>query len=452
MLPPIDRFAGAARRAGRGPCYGHRSSFWLRSPGLQSRRSGASLALGACDAAAPTPRRRVDAARLEGRRLRAAELVHRRPRPGRHLLLPARRHQRRQCEEARVRLELRSRVTRSAARKRRRSWSTASCTPPAPGATCTRVDAATGKELWRYDPKGDWFPARNPCCDLVNRGVAVWKGKVYVGVGRRASACDRRGHRQEDLGGRHHRRPQAPLLEHRRAADRRRRRGHRQRRRRHGARRRARLRLRLRPVERRLQMAVLHGAAGRRASRSRIRSSRPPRRPGMRTRDPQYKCGGTAWDGFAYDPALRLVYFGTANAAPYDLRQLGQFQARRALHRLDHRAACRHRPAGVALPDDAARSLGFRRRAEDDPRRPRHRRRATGTSSCRRTRTASSTCSTAGTATLLSAKNFTYVNWASGVDMKTGPPVTTPQADWYRLAQERLSRPGRARTPGIPCP
>src|SRR5208283_3051865 len=42
------------------------------------------------------------------------------------------------------------------------------------------VDAASGRELWRYDPKADFFAARNPCCDLVNRGVAVWKGKVYV--------------------------------------------------------------------------------------------------------------------------------------------------------------------------------------------------------------------------------------------------------------------------------
>jgi quinohemoprotein ethanol dehydrogenase len=40
-------------------------------------------------------------------------------------------------------------------------------------------------------------------------------------------------------------------------------------------------------------------------------------------RDPMYKGGGTVWDGFAYDPTLNLVYFGTANAAPYDLRQLG---------------------------------------------------------------------------------------------------------------------------------
>ena len=45
------------------------------------------------------------------------------------------------------------------------------------------LDAATGHERWRYDPKGDYFAARNPCCDLVNRGVAVWQGKVYVASG-----------------------------------------------------------------------------------------------------------------------------------------------------------------------------------------------------------------------------------------------------------------------------
>ncbi|HLN48735.1 MAG TPA: PQQ-dependent dehydrogenase, methanol/ethanol family, partial [Steroidobacteraceae bacterium] len=30
-----------------------------------------------------------------------------------------------------------------------------------------------------------------------------------------------------------------------------------------------------------------------------------------------------AWDGLAYDAKLNLVYVGTGNAAPYDLRQLG---------------------------------------------------------------------------------------------------------------------------------
>lgn len=43
------------------------------------------------------------------------------------------------------------------------------------------VDARTGQALWTYDPEvpGEW--ARNACCDIVNRGVAVLDGLVYVG-------------------------------------------------------------------------------------------------------------------------------------------------------------------------------------------------------------------------------------------------------------------------------
>ena len=42
------------------------------------------------------------------------------------------------------------------------------------------VDAKTGEEIWSYDPEvpGDW--ARKACCDVVNRGVAVYEGAVYV--------------------------------------------------------------------------------------------------------------------------------------------------------------------------------------------------------------------------------------------------------------------------------
>ena len=44
------------------------------------------------------------------------------------------------------------------------------------------LDAKTGKPLWSFDPKVPG-PADLPlCCDVVNRGVAVYKGKVYVGT------------------------------------------------------------------------------------------------------------------------------------------------------------------------------------------------------------------------------------------------------------------------------
>ena len=41
------------------------------------------------------------------------------------------------------------------------------------------IDGRTGQELWSFDPEvpGKW--ARNACCDVVSRGLSVWKGRVY---------------------------------------------------------------------------------------------------------------------------------------------------------------------------------------------------------------------------------------------------------------------------------
>jgi len=44
------------------------------------------------------------------------------------------------------------------------------------------IDAATGKLLWQYDPKVPGEVGVKACCDVVNRGVAVWMGRVYVGT------------------------------------------------------------------------------------------------------------------------------------------------------------------------------------------------------------------------------------------------------------------------------
>lgn len=44
------------------------------------------------------------------------------------------------------------------------------------------LDAKTGEELWVYDPDVDRAVGVKACCDVVNRGVAVYDGKVYVGV------------------------------------------------------------------------------------------------------------------------------------------------------------------------------------------------------------------------------------------------------------------------------
>ena len=43
-------------------------------------------------------------------------------------------------------------------------------------------DAATGRKLWEYDPQVDRATGQIACCDVVNRGVAAWKGKIYLGA------------------------------------------------------------------------------------------------------------------------------------------------------------------------------------------------------------------------------------------------------------------------------
>jgi len=49
-----------------------------------------------------------------------------------------------------------------------------------PWGSAIAVDARTGKERWRYDPQVDGSYNRKACCDVVSRGLQVWKGKVYV--------------------------------------------------------------------------------------------------------------------------------------------------------------------------------------------------------------------------------------------------------------------------------
>jgi quinohemoprotein ethanol dehydrogenase len=147
-----------------------------------------------------------------------------------------------------------------------------------------------------------------------------------------------------------------------------------------------------------------------------------------RHRAPEYKGGGTVWDGFAYDPDLKLVYFGTANAAPYDLRP-------------EHRwTPCSPLPLWRCMPIPVT-SPGITRR----------RRATTGTFDAVQkliladlkigglTRPVIIQANKNGffyvldrrTGKLISAKNFTFVNWASSVDIRTERPRPTKQADWY---------------------
>ena len=44
------------------------------------------------------------------------------------------------------------------------------------------LNAKTGEQLWKYDPQVARLYGARACCDVVNRGVAIYKGKIYVGA------------------------------------------------------------------------------------------------------------------------------------------------------------------------------------------------------------------------------------------------------------------------------
>jgi len=292
------------------------------------------------------------------------------------------------------------------------------------------IDAATGKEIWKFDPQADPRAARNPCCDLVNRGVAVWKGKVFV------ASVDGCLHALDAKTGKEvwrtdtiidHKLPYSSTGAVYIAGD----------------------------------LAVI-GNSGADMDKGGVRGyvsaydvetgklawrfytvpdAEPRQRPedqamvlAAKTWNPRrssiFKGGGTAWDGFAYDPEFNLVYFGTANPAPYDLRQIGGTSKDAlftdsiiALHADTGRLAWYYQTTpGDHWDFDAVQKLILADiKIGSD------------------TRTVIMQANKNGffyildrrTGELISAKNFTFVNWASGIDMRTGRPRLTKQANWH---------------------
>jgi len=291
------------------------------------------------------------------------------------------------------------------------------------------IDAATGKERWRYDPKPDYFAGRHPCCDLVNRGVAVWKGKVYV------ASVDGRLHAIDAATGKKiweadtiadHKLPYSSTGSPQIAGS-----------------------------------VVVIGNSGADMGHTAVRGyvtaydvetgafkwrfytvppavGRPYENPELAQADktwdshrkPEFNGGGTAWDGFAYDAALNLVYFGTANAAPYDLRQLGPAKLDSlftasiiALDATTGRMAWYYQTTPRDSWDfDSVQKLILADVQIDGSSR---------SVVMQATKNGFFYVLDRKTGKLISAKNYTFVNWASHIDMASGRPVVTAAADWY---------------------
>lgn len=58
-------------------------------------------------------------------------------------------------------------------------------------------EARTGRALWHFDPKVPGDSGFNACCDVVNRGAAIWKEHLFIGtLDGRLIALDRKTGRQ----------------------------------------------------------------------------------------------------------------------------------------------------------------------------------------------------------------------------------------------------------------
>jgi quinohemoprotein ethanol dehydrogenase len=291
------------------------------------------------------------------------------------------------------------------------------------------LDAASGKELWTYDPQIDGQWARYACCDAVNRGLVAFRGVLYVGaLDGWLHAIDartgRRLWRVDTLVARSPKKPYsvtgAPLL----AGN----------------------------------LVVIGNGGGdfagargyvsaydQKSGSLRWRFYTVPRDPAegpqdqahleaaVKTWDPKHPweagSGGTAWDGMAYDPALDLVYIGTGNAAPYNLHLDGRRGGDElyaasivAIHAKDGTLAWYYQTTpGDRWDFDSTEKIVLADLKLDGKRRavlmqaPKNGYyyvldRATGE--------------------LLSAKPYAFVSWARGIDPKTGRPVLDASADY----------------------
>ena len=52
----------------------------------------------------------------------------------------------------------------------------------APWSIVHAINAKTGEKIWTFDSQSPRDQGYKLCCDVVNRGVAVYEGKVYVGT------------------------------------------------------------------------------------------------------------------------------------------------------------------------------------------------------------------------------------------------------------------------------
>ena len=293
------------------------------------------------------------------------------------------------------------------------------------------VDAATGAERWRYDPEvnGQW--GRYACCDAINRGVAVWQGRVYVStldgfLHAIDAATGKRIYKVDTLPERSPKHPYTTSATPVVAGD-----------------------------------AIIIGSAGADfagvrgyvaafdlgTGALRWRFYTVPRDPkegpqdqphlvkALTTWDPRHRweagSGATVWDGINYDPELKLVYVGTGNGAPYNIKEDGRkggddlyAASIVAIHADNGTLAWYYQTTpGDHWDYDSTQKMIF---AELDlgqgPRKV----------LMQAAKNGFYYVLDRASGELLSADPYAFINWTKGIDKKTGRPIPNPAAEYVK--------------------
>jgi alcohol dehydrogenase (cytochrome c)/quinohemoprotein ethanol dehydrogenase len=296
-------------------------------------------------------------------------------------------------------------------------------------------DAASGRLLWQFDPKVPGATAIHTCCDVVNRGVAIWQRRVYVGTldGRLIALDARNGQPIWSVSTVDASRPYtstgAPLV-----------------------------------VGGRVVIGnsgAEYGVRGyvsaydARTGKLDWRFYTVPGDPSKGFENPQLESaarswsgqwwldggGATVWNAFSYDPKLDLLYFGTGNASPWGRREDSPVPLDNlfascivAVHASSGQYAWHFQTTpGDHWDYDADQNLPLATLTIDG-----------------KTRDVVMQASKNGyfyvldrrTGELLAADNFVPVNWATGLDARTGRPIVNPEARYYETGKVWVSQPG----------
>jgi quinohemoprotein ethanol dehydrogenase len=289
------------------------------------------------------------------------------------------------------------------------------------------LDARTGKEIWRYDPNVDASYGRRACCDVVNRGVAVWKGKVYVGtldgymvclnaadgkeIWRKDSFTDRTKAYTitsppqvagnivmiGNSGGEYGVRGYITAYD-------------------------------LNTGDQKWRFFIVPGDPAKPYEHEEMKMA-------AATWDPKSSWetggGGTVWGEAAYDPELNLLYVGTGNSTPYPIWYRSPsggdnlfLASILAINPDNGKLVWHYQTTPGELWDYTATMNNILADIEINGKKRKVIMQAP--------KNGFFYVLDRATGELLSAEKYTRVNWASHVDLKTGRPVLTSQGGWYR--------------------